>query len=103
MIYKTAEEFRDANFQKWWAHHPWRLVCVNNEKLFHINMMLVFAAMLSAELALGVAGLAEAVKYKQYKDVKPTLSEKELKDKYSKGQIARFEKYAAIQKKIKQK
>lgn len=103
MIYKTAEELRDADFQKWWAHHPWRLVCVNNEKLFHINMMLIFAVMLSGYLALGVTGLTEAVKYKQYKTEKSNLSEKEMKEKYTKGQITRFETYTAVQRKFKQK
>ena len=103
MINKTAEEMKDTNFQKWWAHHPWRVVCVNNKKLLHINIVLIFAAMLSAELALGVAGISEAVKYKQYKTVKPVLSEKQLKEKYSKGQIVRFETYATMLKKLKQK
>ena len=103
MINKTVEEIQDEKFQKWWSHHPWRIVCVNNEKVFHINMLLVFAAILSAELALGVTGISEAVKYKQYKTVKPALSEKQLKEKYSKTQIARFETYSMIHKKIKQK
>ena len=44
MINKTVEEIQDEKFQKWWSHHPWRIVCVNNEKVFHINMLLVFAA-----------------------------------------------------------
>ena len=79
MINKTVEEITDANFQKWWAHHPWRVVCVNNKKLLHTNVFLVFAALLSAELALGMTGVAEAIKYKQYKTVKPVLSEKQLK------------------------
>ncbi len=103
MINKTVEEIQDEKFQKWWSHHPWRIVCVNNEKVFHINMLLVFAAVLLAELTLGVAGISEYVKYKQYKTEKTELSEKQLKEKYGKGQIARFETYAAMQKKIKQK
>lgn len=103
MIYKTVEEMKDENFQKWWAHHPWRVVCVDNKKLFHINIMLVFAAILSGCLALGITGLAEGVKYKQYKKAKSELAEKKLKEKYSKTQIARFETYSMIHKKIKQK
>ncbi len=103
MIYKTIEEMEDKKFQKWWSHHPWRIVCVNNKKLVHINILLVSAIALLMEGALGIAGLSESTKYKQYKNVKSTLSEKQLKEKYSKGQIARFETYAAIDKKMKQR
>ena len=103
MIYKTVEEVNSEEFQKWWSHHPWRIVCVNNKKLVHINILLVAVIVMLGEFSLGIMGLYESMKYKQYKTVKPTLSEKQLKEKYSKGQIARFETYATIGKKMEQR
>lgn len=99
----TLEKFNDKDFQKWWAHHPWRMIRVDEGKaVMHINMLNVYAAMLFV-IAVGLAtGFIDAVKWQQYKHQKVQLTEKQIQDKYSDFQIARYDAYTKLQQKIKQ-
>ena len=84
----TLEEFNDKDFQKWWAHHPWRMIRVDEgHVVMHNNMLIVYAVMLTF-IGLGLtAGFIDGVKWYQYKQEKSQLTEKQIQDKYSDFQI----------------
>ena len=96
------QEFEDENFQKWWARHPWRMIRVDNGRvLMHLNMLIVYSAMLVV-IGLGLCiGFVDAVKWQGYKHQKSQLTEKQIQDKYSKCQIARYDAYTKLQQKLK--
>ena len=101
MIEKTVEQFKDKDFQKWWARHPWRIVKVNGKKIQHINMLLVYSALLASMLPLMVLEVVDLVKWEGYKVEKTKLSENQLKEKYSEFQIVRYDAISKLQEKVK--
>ena len=101
MIEKTADNYKDKDFQKWWARHPWHIVKINGRKVQHINMLLVYSALLASMVPLMVLEVVDLVKWEDYKKEKSILSENQLREKYSKFQIVRYDALSRLQKKMK--
>lgn len=103
MINKTSEEFKSEAFQKWWARHPWCAVRIDNHRptLMHRNMLWITAVIMTGMASLWVVGLAEMSKIQQYKNQKNTLTEKQLNEKYTEKQIAKYDTYIRLLQKIK--
>ena len=98
----TQEQFEDKNFQKWWARHPLHAVRVDNGKaLVHKNTLLIFCAFLTGVLILGTAVDIDAFIWVQYRTDKNTLTDKQLADKYTQNQIARYDLYNKLYNKTR--
>jgi len=101
MIAKTTEQLKDTDFEKWWARHPWRIVKTDNQKLQHINMLWVYSIVCIMAATVPVLELIDISRWEDYKKEKTQLSGKQLKDKYSKLQIVRYDALSALQEKMK--
>ena len=105
MIEKTLKEIDDKDFQKWWAHHPWckvRIVDSDNPKqqFYQVNMLSICAAIIAAAgVAVGVL-FTDLVKFQQYAYDKNELTEKQIQQKYSQYQVARYEKLVNLRQKM---
>lgn len=102
MIEKTLKEIDDKDFQKWWAHHPWCPVRVDNHKpVFHKNVLLMAVSVMTGMVILWFVALNEMSQIQQYKNQKNTLTEKQLKQKYTDGQLTKYETEIKLLQKIK--
>ena len=103
MIRKTSEEFNTKEFQKWIARHPWHLVSVNNTKpVVHKNLFWAHLVIAMSAITLLLSEVSDFTKWVNYQTEKTTSTGKQLQDKYTKRQIARYEWYSQMKDKVKQ-
>jgi len=105
MMHKTEQEMNDPKFNEWWAHHPWRVVECNGQKVWHMNMLYIISGFLLGLTVSSVFALTDAIKYTEYKREKQTLNipDEHIAQKYNQRQIARYEKFMKFGQKMKQR